>query len=105
MKAIKGVLSVFVVLLLSCSVMAQDTEDMAGGERLFDYPEVPDTIITLEDGCLAGGFGEKIARFYGEKGLKTYCFGADKEFTNLVPLKELYHRYELTPEQIIQKVL
>ena len=49
MKAIKGVLSVFVVLLLSCSVMAQDTEDLAGGERLFDYPEVPDTIITLEN--------------------------------------------------------
>lgn len=74
-------------------------------EMLEELSQTHDTIITLEDGCLAGGFGEKIARFYGEKGLKTYCFGADKEFTNLVPLKELYHRYELTPEQIIQKVL
>ena len=64
-----------------------------------------DTIITLEDGVLDGGFGEKIARFYGDKSVKVYCFGAAKEFTDRVPVEELYRRYLLTPEQIVQKVL
>ncbi len=64
-----------------------------------------DTVITLEDGVLDGGFGEKIARFYGDKAVKVYCFGAAKEFTDRVPVEELYRRYQLTPEQIVQKVL
>lgn len=64
-----------------------------------------DTIITLEDGVVDGGFGEKIARFYGDKPVKVYNFGADKEFTDRVPADELYRRYELTPEQIVARVL
>ena len=27
-------------------------------------------VITLEDGILDGGFGEKISRFYGDKNMK-----------------------------------
>lgn len=64
-----------------------------------------DTVVTLEDGVIEGGFGEKIARFYGDKPMKVYCFGAAKEFTDRVPAEELYRRYELTPEQIVQKIL
>lgn len=64
-----------------------------------------DTVVTLEDGVLDGGFGEKIARFYGDKPVKVYNFGAKKEFTDRVPVKELYRRYELTPEQITARVL
>jgi len=64
-----------------------------------------DVIVSLEDGVLAGGFGEKIARFYGDKPVKVYSFGAAKEFTDRVPVEELYRRYELTPEQIIRKIL
>ncbi len=64
-----------------------------------------DTVITLEDGVVDGGFGEKIARFYGDKPVKVYNFGAKKEFTDRVPVEELYRRYELTPEQIVARVL
>ena len=62
-------------------------------------------VITLEDGELDGGFGEKIARFYASTNIKTLCFGAFKEFTDRVPLEELYKKYHLTPEQIVQDAL
>ncbi len=59
-------------------------------------------VITLEDGCLDGGFGEKIARFYGNSDMKVLNFGGNKEFTDRVPLNVLYERYHLTPEIIVQ---
>ncbi len=62
-------------------------------------------VITLEDGELNGGFGEKIARFYGTSDMKTLCFGAKKEFTDRVPLDKLYERYHLTPNQIVDDIL
>ena len=61
-------------------------------------------VITIEDGCLAGGFGEKITRFYGGTNMKVLNYGADKEFTDRVPLDELYKKYRLTPEQITEDV-
>lgn len=39
-----------------------------------------DTVITLEDGILDGGFGEKIARFYGASNMKVMNYGLKKEF-------------------------
>lgn len=57
-------------------------------------------VITLEDGVIDGGFGEKITRFYGNSGMKVFNYGAAKEFTDRVPLNELYKRYHLTKEQI-----
>lgn len=37
-----------------------------------------DTVVTLEDGILNGGFGEKIARFYGSSDMKVYNYGLKK---------------------------
>ena len=51
---------------------------------------------------LDGGFGEKIARFYGNSDMKVLNFGGLKEFTDRVPLDELYQRYHLTKELITQ---
>ena len=62
-------------------------------------------VVTLEDGELDGGFGEKIARFYGGDTMKVLTFGAKKEFTDRVPLAELYQRYHLTPELITADIL
>lgn len=61
-------------------------------------------VITLEDGVLDGGFGEKIARFYGTSDMKVLNYGAKKEFTDRVPLDELYKRYRLTKELIVEDV-
>ncbi len=65
-------------------------------------------VITLEDGVLDGGFGEKISRFYSDSDIKVLNYGAMKEFTDRVSLDELYKRYHLTKELIvsdIQKIL
>ncbi len=61
-------------------------------------------VITLEDGVLQGGFGEKIASYYGGSDIKVLNFGADKEFTDRTPLEELYQRYHLTPELIVEDI-
>ncbi len=57
-------------------------------------------VITLEDGCVDGGFGEKITRYYGNSDMKVLNYGAKKEFTDRIPLSELYQRYHLTKELI-----
>lgn len=61
-------------------------------------------VITLEDGILDGGFGEKISRFYGDKEMKVLNFGATKEFTDSISLEELYYRYHLKEELIINDI-
>lgn len=61
-------------------------------------------VITLEDGALEGGFGEKIASYLASSDLKVLNFGADKEFTDRVPVEELYERYHLTPELIVEDI-
>lgn len=61
-------------------------------------------VITLEDGILDGGFGEKISRFYGGSDMKVLNFGGKKEFTDRVALDELYDRYHLTKELIVDDI-
>ena len=61
-------------------------------------------VITLEDGVLDGGFGEKVARFYGDSDVKVLNYGAEKDFPDRVSLNELYQRYRLTKEQIIEDI-
>ena len=61
-------------------------------------------VVTLEDGMLDGGFGEKVARFYGNSDMKVLNFGGLKEFTDRVSIEELYERYHLTPELIVKDV-
>ena len=61
-------------------------------------------IVTLEDGVLEGGFGEKIASYFGDSDLKVLNFGARKEFTDRISLDELYNRYHLNPEQILADI-
>ena len=71
---------------------------------LYELLEEHKLVITLEDGVLDGGFGEKISRFYGDKNIKVLNFGADKEFTNGVSKDELYERYHLTEELIVEDI-
>ena len=61
-------------------------------------------VITLEDGILDGGFGEKVARYFGNSDVKVLNFGGKKEFTDRTPMEELYNRYHLTPELIVEDV-
>lgn len=70
-------------------------------ESLKDNHEL---VITLEDGMLDGGFGEKITRFYGASDMKVLNFGSNKEFTDRISLDELYERYHLKTDLILADI-
>lgn len=74
-------------------------------ETLASLKENHQLIVTLEDCVLDGGWGEKIARFYGNSDVKVLCYGAKKEFVDRVPVEELYKRYRLKPEMIVEDIL
>lgn len=63
-----------------------------------------DVVVTLEDGQLDGGFGEKIARFYGAAAVKVLNFGLKKEFLDRYDLEQVLRDNHLTPEQIAHDI-
>ena len=73
-------------------------------ELLDELKKEHKVVITLEDGILDGGFGEKVARYYGNSNMKVLNFGGKKEFTDRTPMEELYNRYHLTTELIVEDV-
>ncbi len=62
-------------------------------------------VITLEDGILDGGFGEKIARFYGPSDVKVYNYGIKKEFLDRYAIEDVLKDNHLTVPQILEDVL
>lgn len=80
---------------------AELLEMLADGHRL---------VVTLEDGQLEGGWGEKVTAFYANSSntkashVRVLNFGAAKEFTDRVPLGELNERYGLTSEAIVSRI-
>ena len=63
-------------------------------------------ILTLEDGILDGGFGQKIAAYYGmDKNIRVRCYGLSKEFYDRYRSKELARAHHLTAEQIAADTL
>lgn len=74
---------------------------LADGHRL---------VVTLEDGQLEGGWGEKVTAFYANSSntkashVRVLNFGAAKEFTDRVPLDELNERYGLTAATIVSRI-
>ena len=63
-----------------------------------------DVVVTLEDGQLDGGFGEKIARFYGADTVKVLNFGLKKEFLDRYNLEQVLRDNHLTPEQLAHDI-
>lgn len=64
-----------------------------------------DMVITLEDGILNGGFGEKIASFYGTTDMKVKNYGFKKEFIDRYEVNEIMEENGITKEQIIKDIL
>lgn len=57
-------------------------------------------VITIEDGIIDGGFGEKVAAYLADKGTKVTCLGLKKEFMDKYNPKELMSDNGMLPEQI-----
>ena len=63
-----------------------------------------DIVITLEDGILQGGFGEKIASFYGDSDIKVKNYGIEKAFYDRYDVNELLKANRITKEQITEDI-
>ena len=74
-------------------------------ELLEELKKDHDVVITLEDGILDGGFGEKIARFYGDSDMKVLNFGLKKEFLDRYDVAEVLKENHLTKEQITEGIM
>lgn len=101
-EEIKNKFNINATLINPCYLTGVDEE------LLEELKKNHNLVITLEDGEIDGGFGEKITRFYGDSDMKVLNYGSRKEFTDRVSLDELYNRYHLKKELIaedIQKIL
>lgn len=74
-------------------------------ELLEGLKEKHSKIVTLEDGILDGGFGEKLARFYGPTDIKVYNYGLKKEFIDRYDVNEILKENRIDPELICQDIL
>ena len=73
-------------------------------ELLNELKQKHNQVITLEDGILEGGFGEKIASFYGNTDMKVKNYGIKKAFYDKYDVKELLKANKLTPQQILAEI-
>ena len=62
-------------------------------------------VVTLEDGVLDGGFGEKITRYYGTSEMRVLNYGAKKEFVDRFDIEDLLRKNHLTKQQITEEIL
>ena len=62
-------------------------------------------VVTLEDGCKDGGFGERIASFYGTSDMKVLVGGVKKDLYDRFDLQQLLSDNRLLDEQIAEDVL
>lgn len=75
-------------------------------EQMFEeLKKEHDVIVTIEDGILDGGFGEKIARFYGDSAIKVLNFGLKKEFPDRYDVDEMLKKNHLTKELILTDIM
>lgn len=58
------------------------------------------TVVTLEDGILDGGFGQKVAAYLGDSPVKVVTLGLKKEFLDRYNAAEVMKVNGLTPNQV-----
>lgn len=71
---------------------------------LNDLKQEHKLVITLEDGVLDGGFGEKISRFYGASEVKVLNYGMKKMFTDRTPIEKIYEENHIRTDLIIEDI-
>ena len=94
-KAIKDELNIDATLINPRYITGLD-EDL-----LSSLKENHQIVITLEDGILDGGFGQKIASFFGKDDLKVLNYGLKKEFIDRYNVQDILEENGITNNQII----
>ena len=62
-------------------------------------------VVTLEDGCKDGGFGERIASYYGTSDMKVLVCGVKKGLYDRYDVEQLLEDNRLLDNQIVEDVL
>ena len=62
-------------------------------------------VVTLEDGVIDGGFGEKVARHFGTSDMKVLVRGVAKTFADRYDVEELLSANRLTVPQLVADVM
>ena len=62
-------------------------------------------VVTLEDGCKDGGFGERIASYYGTSDMKVLVGGVKKGLYDRYDVEQLLSDNRLLDEQIVEDIL
>lgn len=62
-------------------------------------------VVTLEDGCKDGGYGERIAAYYGTSDMKVLVCGVKKELYDRYDVEQLLEDNRLLDEQIVSDVV
>lgn len=93
--------------MIGCEVTLINPRYITGtdDELLEELKKNHSVVATIEDGILNGGFGEKIARFYGADDMKVLNFGIEKAFYDRYNPQELLEENHLTPKQIADDIL
>lgn len=98
-KEIKAKLNITPTLINPRYITGQDITLL---EELKNNHEI---VITLEDGILDGGFGEKISRFYGTSNMKVKNYGIKKSFPDRYNANQLLKENGISKEQIIEDII
>lgn len=63
-----------------------------------------DVVVTLEDGILDGGFGQKISAYYGSSSVRVLNYGLKKEFVDGYNAAQILQEYGVTQDVIVGDV-
>lgn len=75
-------------------------------ETLEELKKNHSVIVTVENGVLDGGFGQKIAASYSiDSSVKVLNFGAEKNFNDLVSADTITKQNHMTKEQIVEDII
>lgn len=62
-------------------------------------------VITVEDGELMGGYGQNIAAFYGDSGMRVHCHGLSRAFHTEFKADELLHEHGISVEKLTAEII
>jgi 1-deoxy-D-xylulose-5-phosphate synthase len=62
-------------------------------------------VVTLEDGILDGGYGQKVASYYGKCDMKVINYGFKKEFIDRYNAQSILEQNGITPGNIVKDVM
>lgn len=71
---------------------------------LHNLKENHQLVITLEDGVLEGGWGQKITGFYGNSNIKVLNYGLKKEFLDRYNVQKVMEKNRLCVDMIIDDI-